>query len=114
MNLDDPVHKYLIEKSHQPEKFRAGCLTTTITARGPVVAKEFAGMIVDIVELLEACEPEAKCPKLVYQLVEAAVIGERAVFTVSGLTEKQLAECRRHFAETHPEPPAQEQGDATP
>ena len=97
--MGDAIKNYVIEKTHQPEAFRAGCLTVKITCNGPVVAKEFAELIISTVELLEAVgEGTEGCPNLVYQLVETAVIGEVAVFTVSGLTEAQVAACREQLA----------------
>jgi hypothetical protein len=85
-----------VRQYHQPQKFRDGCITVEIDAQGPVDALDYADVMKNTIEALNATaaaidrdegrEPE----KLSWQLVEAAVIGRHAVFTVYPLTEKQV------------------------
>lgn len=96
-NNEDELNAAVAEvtRMHQPGKSRAGCITTVIKCKDRSVdALDFAELIKNTVGLLQACASVVtkELPNPVpiqWVLIEAAVIGEQACFTLMGIPVKQ-------------------------
>lgn len=83
-----------VERFYQHEEFRNGLLTTTLTAYGPVNARSFVGLMDTMLALLDSQAEKHNAP-VAWMLVEAAVIGNKAMFTLGPVRRDDLVKMRK-------------------
>jgi diaminopimelate epimerase len=79
-----------VEFMHQPHRFRRGILTVTLGCSAGFLAKAYAETILHTIELLDASAEVSKpgsSKEIEWQVIEAGIIGDRAMFTLAGVSK---------------------------
>lgn len=94
-----------IEIFEHPKHWDGGRLSVTICSYGPVDPLAVAKTMTATVKLLNSVAKNKGEKDCAWMLIEAAVIGDKAAFTLQGVSRKALAATRRKARKDRGVPP---------